>query len=219
MKHTIVIASAVLLAVVSGAAWVVGIGPHTAQAAACTPPSTDYGTVTLSANVTATKTYRIWTRMAAPDTTHTTYLLQVDTASCYTVGGSAVPTYASGSNARFKSGKTNWISKTNAGSYIDVPLSSGSHTLKLIGTSDGVVIDRVIVTADTACEPTGAGTNCATQFVVADINQDNHVDFIDFSQLANKYNQSGGSIGRTDINGDGTVNLLDYSILANQYGQ
>lgn len=136
--------------------------PHLASAAACTAPSTDYGSVSnLSVSITAAGTYRIWTRMAAADTTNNTYLLEIDGNTCYTVGGSTVPTYSAGATTYFSSGSTNWISKTNTGTNIDVSLSAGTHTFKMIGNADGVVVDRVVMTQDTSCTPTGTGDNCA----------------------------------------------------------
>jgi len=138
------------------------IHAHSASAAACTAPSTDYGNVTgLSVTLPATTTYRVWTRMAAPDTTNNTYLLEIDGANCYTVGGSTVPTYTNGTSTYFVNNTTNWISKTSSGTQIDVSLTAGAHTLKLIGNAAGVVVDRVILTQDTTCIPTGTGDNCA----------------------------------------------------------
>jgi len=55
-------------------------------------------------------------------------------------------------------------------------------------------------------------------FLEADINQDGHINLLDFSLLASKYGQSGAGLGRSDINNDGTVNLLDFSLLASTYG-
>jgi hypothetical protein len=111
--------------------------PHAASAAACSQPATDYGNVTgLSMTAPATTTYRIWTRMAAADTTNNTYLLEIDGTSCYTVGGSTVPTYANGATTYFNNNTTNWISKTSAGTQIDVSLSAGAHTFKYV---DGVL--------------------------------------------------------------------------------
>lgn len=52
----------------------------------------------------------------------------------------------------------------------------------------------------------------------ADVNADGHVNILDLSLLASKYNQCSSSVGRADINGDGCVNLLDLSLLASKYG-
>lgn len=139
-----------------------GVRPHLASAAACTAPSTDYGTVSnLSVSITSAGTYRIWTRMAAANSTDNTYLLEVDGNTCYTVGGSSVPTYASGATTYFNNDSSNWISKTSGGTQIDVSLAVGTHTFKLIGNAAGVVVDRLVMTQDTSCTPTGTGDNCA----------------------------------------------------------
>jgi hypothetical protein len=139
----------------------INVRTQTAHAAACTPPSTDYGTVTLSISVPVSATYRTWTRMAAPSTTANTYLLDVDSTSCYTVGGSSVPVYASGTTTYFATGSTNWISKTSSGTQIDLNLSAGTHTFKMIGNAANVVVDRLVLTQDTSCIPSGTGDNCA----------------------------------------------------------
>jgi hypothetical protein len=132
-------------------------------AAACTAPATDYGQVSgLSVNIDTAGTYRIWSRIAAPDTTNNTYLLEIDGNTCFNVGGSSVPTFSGGSTTRFASGSTNWLATTSSGSAVTLNLSVGTHTLKLIGNAPGVVVDRLIVTSDLTCTPTGTGDNCTT---------------------------------------------------------
>lgn len=133
-----------------------------AAAAACTVPSTDYGQVSgLSATIDTAGTYRIWTRMAAANTTDNTYLLEVDGSTCFTVGGSGVPVYASGATNHFANSPANWRNTTSTSSAVTMSLSAGSHTIKLIGNAPGVVIDRLIFTSSTTCTPTGTGNNCA----------------------------------------------------------
>lgn len=151
------------LAVVLAAAVAVGFTavPSLAATGPCTAPSTDYGTVTSSVQLSGSGTYRVWTRMSAPDATNNTYMLEIDGSSCYTIGGSSVPTYANGAVTFFTNNTANWISKTNSGAQIDVNLTSGTHTIKMIGNAAGVVVDRLVLTQDTACVPTGTGDNCA----------------------------------------------------------
>jgi len=133
-----------------------------ALAAACATPATDYGQVTgLSTTIDTAGTYRIWTRMAAANTTDNTYLLEVDGTTCYTVGGSSVPTYANGATTYFANSTANWINTTSTGTTISMSLGVGNHTVKLIGNAPGVVVDRLIFTASTTCTPTGNGNNCA----------------------------------------------------------
>lgn len=133
-----------------------------ASAAACATPATDYGQVSgVSATIDTAGTYRIWTRMAAANSSNNTYLLEVDGTTCYTVGGSGVPVYASGATAYFVNSSANWINTTSTGTTISMSLSAGTHTVKLIGNAPGVVIDRLIFSASTTCTPTGIGNNCA----------------------------------------------------------
>lgn len=211
-KKSLIIAVAALIAATS-------LQPSVTHAAACTPPGTDYGTVTFTANISSAGSYRIWTRMAAPNSTDSNYLLDIDSATCYTVGGSTVPTYSSGASTHFANTTANWIGVTTTGTVINHTFTSGNHTIKLIGNSSGVVVDRVIITADNSCTPKGVGDNCASIYLAPDINQDGSVGFLDFSALSSKYNQSGASLGRVDINGDNTVSFLDFSLLASKYGQ
>jgi len=100
--------------------------------------------------------------MAAANSTNNTYLLEIDGNTCYTVGGSSVPVYASGSSTRFANNSTNWISKTSSNAQIDLNLTAGNHTVKMIGNAPDVVLDRLVFTQDTACVPTGTGDNCAS---------------------------------------------------------
>ncbi len=136
---------------------VVGVGLNFtghAAAAACTAPSTDYGTATVTVSVPAAATYRVWTRINAPDNSNNTYLLQVDSSTCYNVGGGS---YATNS--------WTWIAHQNGStsSKIDTALSQGNHTLKLIGNKPGVKIDRLIFSSDLNCVPTSStGTECNT---------------------------------------------------------
>lgn len=152
------------LAIVVGllAAAALFIAAPKAHAAACTAPSTDYGTVTSTVSIPAQATYRIWSRMAAANTTNNTYLLEIDGNTCYTVGGSGVPVYASGASTHFVNNSTNWRSTTSTGTQIDLNLTAGNHTVKMIGNAPDVFLDRIIFTQDTACTPTGTGDNCAS---------------------------------------------------------
>ena len=194
------------------------INAPTANAAACVPPPTDYGTVTQNISVSSAGIYRVWTRMAAPSASDNTYLLDIDSTDCYTVGGSTVPVHG-GSAPYCVAGTSNWIARTSGGSFIDVNLSVGTHAFKMIGEKEGVVVDKILLTKDTACTPATHGDNCAVQYYKADINQDADIDFLDFSSIASTYSQTGGGIGRNDINEDGVVNFQDFSVLGNFYGR
>lgn len=121
------------------------------SAVACTPPATDYGRVTTSANVPSAATYRVWTRMQIPSSTNSTYLLELDGNKCYTVGGAGI-----------SANVWTWVSfqNGNQSSRIDVPLTAGAHSMKMIGDKPGVKVDRVVFVSDPNCIPTGLGDNC-----------------------------------------------------------
>jgi chitodextrinase len=141
--------------VVSATATVV-FGSPLVSAAACAAPSTDLGSDTLSLNVPMTGTYTIWTRMKAPTTAANSINLQVDTSSCFQVGGGSLVA------ATWANDSTNWIRYQNgiASDTISVQLSAGSHSFKYIGLEADVEVDRIILATDASCVPVGAGDNC-----------------------------------------------------------
>jgi hypothetical protein len=122
------------------------------QAAACTPPTTDLGSVTSTINISTSGTYRIWSRiMTGTAATDNSYLLEVDGTSCYTVGdNNAIP-----------ASTWTWVDYQNGTttSKLDINLTAGAHTIKMIGKEENVQIDRLIATND-GCTPTGTGDNC-----------------------------------------------------------
>ena len=128
-----------------------------ASAAPCSAPSTDYGTVTSTVTIPQSVSYRIWSRMLTPNATDNSYMLEVDGNSCFVVGDGSFNATTWGSNS------SNWVdyqggTTTNK---INMTLSAGSHTIKMIGNAPNVELDRVVFTSDTSCTPTGTGENCA----------------------------------------------------------
>ncbi len=122
-----------------------------ARAAACTAPAVDYGTATVTLSVPTTATYRLWSRIMVPDGVSNTYMLEVDGATCYTVGGGNIPANA-----------WTWVDYQNGSTSTKAQqsLAGGTHTLKFIGTGANVKIDRLIAVSDLACVPSGFGDNC-----------------------------------------------------------
>jgi chitodextrinase len=120
-------------------------------AAACSVDTNSVGSITTTVSVPSTGTYRVWSRIMAPDSTNNSFLLELDDATCYTVGDSVIPANV-----------WTWVDNQNAdtNSTIDVALSAGSHTLKLYGREPGVMVDRVILLDDFTCVPSGFGDNC-----------------------------------------------------------
>lgn len=142
-----------LLIVALGLAAAVFLHSPKAAAAACSAPATNMGTVTSTTNVATAGTYRIWTRiMSGTAATDNSYDLEIDGANCYHVGN----------NNSMAAGSWQWVDYQNGSTStkINLALGAGSHTIKMIGTEDGVKLDRIIMTTDTACVPTGTGDNC-----------------------------------------------------------
>ena len=139
----------VLLASTLGAA-----STHVGKAsAACTALPTDRGTVTSTITVPTAATYRVWTRIKTATSTNNSIYMQIDQTSCnLVVGGSTLA-----------ANTWTWVDYQNgtSTSKINATLTAGSHTIIMAGKADNVMVDRVILTQDTACTPTGTGDNCA----------------------------------------------------------
>jgi major membrane immunogen (membrane-anchored lipoprotein) len=121
--------------------------------AACLAPSVDYGSVTSTVSVPTAGTYTVWSRIMAPDTTNNSYLLEIDGGNCIVVGdSSSIP-----------ANQWTWVNykDATASSIITATLSAGNHSFKMTGAEPDVKLDRVILTTDTACRPTGTGDDCA----------------------------------------------------------
>lgn len=132
-------------------------GDQVAQAAACPAATTDLGVDTLTVSgIPAEGQYTIWTRMTAADAANNAINLEIDGKDCYSVGGGsfAATTWANDAS--------NWVNYANGtpSTPVRVTLGAGDHTLKFVGTKSGVSVDKVIVTADSTCAPTGTGDNC-----------------------------------------------------------
>jgi hypothetical protein len=174
--------------------------------AACSPAlPTDKGTVSLSGNVSTAGTYRAWFRIQAPSTSANNLYFQVDETICNISvgGGTAIP-----------ANTWTWVDYRdgNTASKINLTLTAGAHTFKMAGQGSGVLLDRVLLTTDTACTPTGVGDNCGpiTIILQGDLNSDGSVGIVDLSILLSNWQTANGT---ADINGSGNVDILDLSVL------
>ena len=136
-----------------------------ATTGACSHPSTAYGTDTLTVNIPATGNYYIWSRLAADSSADNNFMMQIDNSACYTVGTSpakSVPIYANGASNLFMNNSSNWLNTDTSGNLLIASgITSGSHTVEIIGNSPNLAVDRLILTQDSHCIPTGTGDNCA----------------------------------------------------------
>lgn len=190
--------------------------------AACTNPASPYGLVTVTYNVPVSGTFRVWSRIIAPDSTNNSYYLQVDGGCPINVGDAAI-TPNQLIFVDYQDG--------NTATKINLPLTAGNHTFVLTGREPGVSVDRVVFALNPACSPSGTGDNCADTATptptvsvsptptptpsstpapsAADLNNDTKVNVFDLSILLSHWGQAG--LG--DVNGDGTVNIFDLSRL------
>jgi hypothetical protein len=119
-----------------------------------TTPATTYGQVKQSITVSAAGTYRVWSRIKAPDTTNNSYYLQIDNGCAYNVGNSSSIPANTWTWVNYKDGVST--------SFVDVSLTAGTHNVTYTGKEANVQLDRVLFLSDTSCTPTGTGDNCAT---------------------------------------------------------
>ena len=129
------------------------VRPAPAKAAACAAPTADLGSTSVNISIPTTGVYRAWSRIMAPDATNNSYLLEVDGTSCYVVGDSPVPANV-----------WTWVDYQNAttASKVDLNLTAGTHSVKMIGREANVKLDKVMFVSDLNCTPTGVGDNCAS---------------------------------------------------------
>ena len=128
------------------------------HAAACSN-SSNYGVATMTVSVPAAGDYRIWSRMKVPSSAASTYQLEADGNTCWQIGGANVPTNT-----------WTWVDWTggNSAQKVNYTFTAGNHTLKLIGSSANVQVDKVILLgageqcSDKSTTPTGDGSNCAS---------------------------------------------------------
>ncbi len=154
MKKTNKLAKFLFLPLAVIAIGVVVINSRTQQAeAVCTQAQPGAGTVTTTVNVPTAGTYRVWSRMMAGSNQNNSYFLEINNDPCIVVGDSSSLSNTVWSWVNYRDGNTS--------SPISVTLSAGNHTFKMIGRESNVRLDRIILTTDTSCVPTGIGENCA----------------------------------------------------------
>ena len=128
--------------------------PHgvVAQSCASIPPSTGIATLITS---TTEGTYRVWTRMKAGSSANNSFYLTIDNNCPILVGDSSQISTSSLTWVDYKDG--------NPLSKIDITFVGGAHALTLNGNEPGVAIDKIILTKDLSCVPTGSGDNCPAE--------------------------------------------------------
>lgn len=119
----------------------------------CPALPTNTGETTLNVTIPQNGTYRIWSRIQAPDSTNNSYYVQVDNTCAKLVGDTAIP-----------ANSWQWVDWTDGSTQniFSMDLVQGVHQVKLIGAEPNVKVDRVIFTSDVACTPVLKGDNCVS---------------------------------------------------------
>jgi hypothetical protein len=170
--------------------------------AACPAVTSTLGTATATVNVTNAGTYKVWSRIMAPDTTNNSYTLQVDSAASGLCG------VVVGDTASIPANTWTWVDyrDANTASKVTLSLSTGNHTIEMIGREDGVKLDRVILVSDLTCIPTGTGDNCAGS-------QDAVVPTVNITAPALNATVSGATVTTSATATDnGTVSKVEFFI-------
>lgn len=113
---------------------------------------TNLGTVRMNVNVAQSGIYKIWSRVNAPSETADSYWLQVD-SQCVLVGNDRTIPHNTWHWVDFKDRLTS--------NKVIMQLSAGQHLFQFIGNEAGLKLDKIILTTDLSCQPTGTGNNCA----------------------------------------------------------
>lgn len=128
--------------------------PAMAASGVCPAPAADYGKDTLNIQVQTAGTYYVWSHMEVPSSSADSYMLQVDAASCFSVGGGSA----------IEPGSWTWVDYASGNKAVPITfanLTAGAHTLTMIGSAPGVTVDDILLTTDAACVPTRNGSNCS----------------------------------------------------------
>jgi hypothetical protein len=150
-KYKYILAAFGVTLAVAGALWL-GLKPAAAACGGALP--TTGGTATFTVNVPSTGNYRFWTHLYASSASNNGVYLRVDTSYCQITVGD---------NSSLAAGQFTWVDYQggSASNKVGLDLAAGNHTVTFAGLEDGVGVDKVLLTTDTACVPSGDGSNCA----------------------------------------------------------
>ena len=200
------------------------VNPAKVSAAACAAPTTDYGSVTSPITVTTPGNYRVWSRIQQPNSTSNSYSLEIDGSTCYS---------AVGGNASLAINTWNWVDYKagNSATKVDVSLSAGNHTIKMIGDSDGLLLDRIILLeSSNTCvpdnitpvlngpQPGDKCTNSAT-LKLGDVDNNGSVSQSDLNLVLFNWGKTSRTRATGDLSGDGNVTQTDLNEVLFNWGK
>ena len=132
----------------------VAAGIAFADSGGCSAPTADYGKDATTVSISTAGNYRIWSHLQAPNASAASYMLQVDSSSCFSVGGGSAIAPDTWTWVGYTNGDPTKLTLAN--------LAAGAHSLTLIGTAAGGRVDDILLTTDSSCIPVSDGSNCNT---------------------------------------------------------
>lgn len=123
----------------------------------CPDISTGLGTVNYEVVIPQGATYAVWAHARSLSADPASFFIEVDEDYCgitYTTQPNNGVEWAWSNNEEVSDGTTQ---------PIQLELSEGSHTLRLIGRYPLVEVDQILFTSDTACQPSGDGSDCINE--------------------------------------------------------
>jgi hypothetical protein len=102
-------------------------------------------------NLPASGNYIVWSRLKPIDASNNSYYLQIDNRCAIKVGDTDLLATA-----------WTWVNWRDGDqtSPIRLHLPSGVHKVRIFGAEPNVGVDRLILTIDAGCVPSGTGDNC-----------------------------------------------------------
>lgn len=149
-KHKVPVAIVFVVLFAAAGTIILGFG-RANTTVACSGLNRTYGAAETSVDIPHDGTYKVWSRIMAPDSENNSYYLGVASDDCHVVGDAVIP-----------ANEWTWVDYKNNDSTdkIDLSLSAGTQQIQMIGREADVKLDRVIVSSDLECVPTGTGDNC-----------------------------------------------------------
>lgn len=117
----------------------------------CPSLPTNTGSVSTTITLAETGNYTVWSRVKSTTGSSSSYYLQVDNSCPVTVGGISI-TPDTWTWVDYQNGST-----TNK---ILLNLTSGNHTITIVGKDPSLALDKILFVKDVSCVPQGLGDNC-----------------------------------------------------------
>ncbi len=178
----------------------------------CQNVPTTLGAVTDSVNIPTAGSYTVWSRLMASSDSSNAYYLQID-SNCPVVVGDLIGMAAnSWTWVDYKDG--------NTGTKLRLTLTTGAHTVKMIGKDLGTKLDKIIFVSDQTCVPSGNGDNClGSSLPTPTATSTSSPTASPTASPTFSPTPSPTPLKQGDLDGNGKVDIFDYNIILTNYGK